>query len=77
MNYDRLIRIRDKVKICVLCLCAGRNVAVARPRKTLIKLKNSSIRPRNLKQGKRRERVPRGLYSYKLYEIHICNHIAC
>ena len=77
MNHGRLVRMRDKVKACVPCLCAGRNVAAARPRKALMELKNSSVRPRNLEQGKRRERVPRGLYGCKLCGIHICNHIAC
>ena len=42
-----------------------------------MELKNSSVRPRNLEQGKRRERVPRGLYGCKLCGIYICNHIAC
>ena len=77
MNYDRLIRMGNKIKICVPCLCVERGVPPIRPRKALIKLSNNSVRPYNLDQRKRRQRVLRDLYSYKLYGIYICNYIAC
>lgn len=68
---------RDKIKICVPCLYVEREVSSIRLRKTLIKLSNNSIRSHSQDQRKRRQRVSRGLYNYKLCEIYICNYIAC
>ena len=77
MNHGQLERIEDKVKACVLCLHVGRTEPPARPRKSLIKLSNNSVRPQGIDKRRRRERVKKGIHGCKLCEIAICNHIAC
>ena len=72
IDHGRLQYIGGKPQACVPCLCVGRKVAPARPRKPLSELSNNSIRDR-----RRRERVSRSLFGCKLCGIYICNHMGC
>ena len=73
IDHGRIYRMGGKPQACVPCLCAGRKVAPARPRKPLLELSNNSV----MAKGKRRERVSRSLFGCKLCGIYICNHFAC
>ena len=77
-EHERLERMGDKAKYCVVCLNAGRSVPnPAKIRKPLMELSNNSVRPSDPAIRKRRQRPPRGLFGYKLCGIHICNHMGC
>ena len=73
IDHSRIERMGEKPQACVPCLCAGRKVAPARPRKPLLELSNNSV----MAKGKRRERVSRSLFGCKLCGIYICNHYGC
>ena len=77
-DHDRLERMGEKAKYCVVCSDAGRGVSKpAQIRKPLQELSENSVRPSDLANRKRRQRAPRGIYGCKLCGIHICNHIGC
>ena len=77
-EHNRLERMGEKAKYCVVCSNTGRVVPKpAQIRKPLQELSRNSVRPSSPANRKRRQRAPRGIHGCKLCGIHICNHIAC
>ena len=77
-DYNRLKRIEDKIKACLVCLIAGRKVEkLTKVRKPLLKLFINTMKTSRIDKRIRPRQTPRGIFGCKLYGIHICNHIAC